>query len=122
MDRLITANAGWYTMPDFSIEYPYGLKGTPIDTTDLRSLFRHKVIVLLGDADTLRTSSLRQTPEADQQGRHRYERGLSYFAEAKQHAKNQNIPFAWVLQTVRGVGHKNAKMAPAAAGLLYGKK
>jgi pimeloyl-ACP methyl ester carboxylesterase len=122
VDRIITANAGWYTMPDFSIEYPYGLKGTPVDTSDIRLLLQHKVIVLLGDADTLRTSSLRQTPEADRQGRHRYARGLSYFAEAKQRAIEQKVPLNWIMKTVPGVGHKNAQMAPAAAELLYGEK
>ena len=38
VSRFIAANAGWYTMPDFSIGYPYGLKDAGIEEDALRIL------------------------------------------------------------------------------------
>ncbi len=119
-NRVVTANAGWYTMPDFSVDYPYGLRETSLTLTDLIPMLQRKVVVLLGDADTERTGSLRQTPEADAQGRNRFERGLTYFEKAKQLSIDNGIDLGWLQQTVPGVAHDNAKMAPAAAKFLYG--
>ena len=39
--------------------------------------------------------------------------------EAVTEAARRNLPFAWRLQTVPGIGHSNAGMAPAAADLLF---
>lgn len=120
VDRVITANSGWYTMPDFSVNYPYGLKETSLNMVSLTPMLQRKVVVLLGDKDTERTKSLRQTPEADRQGKNRYERGLAYFEMAKQLSIDNVVNLGWIQQTVPGVAHNNAKMAPAAAQFLYG--
>lgn len=120
VNRVVTANAGWYTMPDFSVDYPYGLRKTSLTVTDLIPMLQRKVVVLLGDADTERTRRLRQTPEADIQGRNRFERGLAYFEMAKQLCSDNGIDLGWLQQTVPAVAHDNAKMALAAAQFLYG--
>ena len=107
-------------MPDFSVDYPYGLRETSLTVTDLIPILQRKVVVLLGDGDIKRTKSLRQTPEAELQGRNRFERGLAYFEKAKQLSSDNGIDLGWLQQTVPGVAHDNAKMAPAAAQFLYG--
>ncbi|MCB9333957.1 MAG: hypothetical protein H6574_23120 [Lewinellaceae bacterium] len=62
--RAVCANAGWYTMPDESIRFPYGLGGTGIDPDNLKYAFSKRVHILLGEADTETSGeSLRQTPK-----------------------------------------------------------
>jgi pimeloyl-ACP methyl ester carboxylesterase len=120
VNRVVLANAGWYTMLDFLIDYPYGLKETSLNIDKRTPILQHKIVILLGDGDTERTRSLRQTPEADLQGRNRYERGLFYFEMANQLALENDVNLGWIQQTVPGVGHNNAEMVKAAAQFLYG--
>ena len=71
------ANAGWYTMPDWSVEYPYGLKGTPATPENVGARLAQRLLVLLGTADVdPNHASLSRTPESMAQGPHRFARGL----------------------------------------------
>ena len=120
--KVIPANAGWYTMPVFDIDFPYGLKNSECDTARLKQAFKLEVTVLLGEEDTNPNhSQLRRTPKAMKQGIHRLERGTNYFNTAKKMAEQLNTPFNWKLQTVPGVAHSDKKMAPAAAEIIFGK-
>jgi poly(3-hydroxybutyrate) depolymerase len=119
--RVVAANAGWYTMPDSHIDYPYGLRGSQVDEAALAGFLTMPVTILLGDADTLTDQdNLRQSPEANAQGPHRYARGHAFFETARQAAEDLQVPFHWQLVTVPGADHDNAKMAPAAVGHLLG--
>lgn len=110
--RYITANAGWYTMPDFEEPYPYGLDGAGIDREALKTALQKDVVVLLGDHDDDAThSSLRRTPEAMSQGAHRFARGQSFFDRAKRQALELDVPFNWSMRVVRNAKHSNAEMA-----------
>ena len=111
---IMPANAGWYTMPDSSVSFPYGLGRVPMSREELVSVFAKPVVVLLGEADVNRTSNLRMTPEADRQGQNRLARGKTFFETAKNKAAEIGVPFNWKLVTVPGVGHQGAKMANAA--------
>jgi hypothetical protein len=118
VDIAVAANAGWYTMPDKAVKFPYGLGGTAVTDSELRTSFGARMIVLLGERDILLTRNVRQTPEANRQGRDRLARGRSYFETAKRAAARLNCAFNWRLETVPGVGHKNRGMAtPAAAAI-----
>lgn len=82
IDKAVAANAGWYTMPLFNVEFPYGLKNTQLSRTDVISALKTDMTVHLGgekDNDP-NDSSLRTTSEAMVQGDHRYARG-QYFYE-----------------------------------------
>lgn len=119
VDKAVCANAGWYTMPDFSIKFPYGLKKTSLKPSDSDHLFRTNVYVLLGERDVDPDSKyLRKTKMAEKQGATRFARGNHYFATAKETAEKRRVPFNWTLQTVPGVGHSNKGMAPAAAAII----
>jgi hypothetical protein len=120
--RAVIANAGWYTLPDFSIDWPYGLKGSLVTQNGLDQLLRHRVTVLLGTHDNdPNGDGLRRTPEALSQGNHRLERGFYYFAKARFAGAQQNKHFIpWKLAQVNGVDHNNAQMAPAAIPFLIG--
>ena len=118
LDRAVAANAGWYTYPSDTVSYPYGINGSG---ADVKAYYGKKMIILLGDADTLRTSSLRQTPETDAQGLTRLARGNAFFSFCQKDAEVKGNPFNWRKEFVKGVGHSNTKMAPSAARLLYGE-
>ncbi|NIL99806.1 MAG: alpha/beta hydrolase [Acidobacteria bacterium] len=119
VSRAIAANAGWYTMPEYGVEYPYGLGGSDVPEDVLESYFARDLIVLLGDADTNREDEdLRKTPESELQGRHRYERGHTFYRVARARAEDLGVAFNWRLQEVAGATHSNAEMTPAAALLV----
>ena len=115
---IMPANAGWYTMPDENVRFPYGLDGVPLSDEELAAAFAKPVVILLGDADTKRTENLRQTPEADAQGMNRLERGKNFFAIAQEKAIEMGVPFNWQAATVAGVGHNGAAMADAALAVI----
>ena len=119
VSRAIVANAGWYTMPDFGVAYPYGLAGSGVPESVLAGYFGRDIVVLLGDADTVREDEdLRKTPEAELQGRHRFDRGHTFFRVARARAAELGVDFRWRLQVVPGATHSNAEMTPAAALLV----
>ena len=119
-DRVVSANAGWYTMPDPNAAFPYGLAGVG-DAALLRAAFARRLVILLGEADVNPNhSSLRRNAAADRQGLHRFARGQAFFAAAATQAAAMRVPFNWVLSTVPGVGHSNAGMAAAAGSFLLG--
>jgi hypothetical protein len=119
VSKAILANAGWYTMPDFGVDYPYGLSESGVDHDVLTGYFGRNVTVLLGDAD-IDTSDddLRRTPEAELQGPHRLARGHTFFRVAKAKAKALGVDFNWRIRIVPGAEHSNAQMTPAAAKLV----
>ncbi|MEN0068382.1 MAG: hypothetical protein AAGA48_40050 [Myxococcota bacterium] len=115
-DYVVAANAGWYTMPDDAVPFPYGLGDSPIEGGD-RSFFSRDLIVHNGDNDdNPQSSSLRRTPEADEQGLHRLDRG-AYFVEQSAQLAGDG-PFAWAREVVPGVGHSQEGMAPVGARWL----
>ena len=115
---IMPANAGWYTMPDTKVSFPYGLGRIPKSRKKLVSAFAKPVVVLLGEADIKRNKKLRTTPKADKQGLNRLARGKNFFETAKIKAAELGVPFNWRLVTVPGVGHQGAKMAKAAVRVI----
>ena len=52
------------------------------------------------------------------QGAHRYERGESFYREARNRAAESGVAFGWRLRAVPGAAHENRKMSAAAATVL----
>ena len=122
IDKAIAANAGWYTFPTDTTAYPYGIGDAEQSLgLDIASYYAKDLTILLGDADTLRTSSLRQTPEADGQGMYRLARGENFFSFCQADAERRGVPFNWKKAYVAGSNHSNNKMAPVAADIIYGE-
>jgi len=112
----ICANAGWYTIPSFETNYPFGLlnKSLNYDETFLEDLVIKNIIIMRGTADTLRDSNLNTSKEADEQGTNRYARAATYYGFAAKIALKNN----WKLIDVEYVGHEYALMAKAAQEFL----
>ncbi len=117
-DKIVIANAGWYTMPTTDTPFPYGLGGIDVSREQLAAAFSKPVVILLGDRDVNRSKNLRQTPEADEQGMNRLERGHRFFDTARQTAQSLGVPFCWQIREIPGIGHNGAAMGLAAAELF----
>ena len=117
--RAVAANAGWYTVPDDDIDFPYGLDGSPLSEDEMAPAFATNMRVMLG-ADDIDTNDelLRHDDGADEQGSTRLERGLNFYLKAREAADDQSLPFDWSLQTVVGVAHDHSEMAKAASSFL----
>lgn len=119
LSRAVAANAGWYTRPDLTTVYPYGLGGTPVGQKGLTRALDQPLTILLGTADTdIADPNLRTSHQANAQGPHRFARGLNFHEAGKATAARLVVPFRWHLEKVLGVGHNNGEMAVAAAPLL----
>lgn len=115
----VAANAGWYTMPDDDVPFPYGLEDGPGDVRLARA-FRVPLVVLLGGDDIdPDADNLRQDAGASAQGENRLTRGLTFFAAARDAAEDGDEAFEWGLTVVPGVGHESDAMAQAAGSTIF---
>ena len=118
--KAVAANSGWYTLPTDTLDYPYGQGGAKARLgLSNEEYYSKDMVILLGTVDTVRSLSLRQTPEADQQGRTRLARGEFFFGRAKAEAASLGCEFGWTKRYAPEVGHSNEKMAPMAASIIY---
>jgi len=113
LDVAVCSNAGWYTVPEFSVDFPYGLNKGQLPTNDLKVAFSKKLIVHLGKEDTNpNDAGLRHNPVVDnQQGLNRFVRGQYFFTESKAIAQSLNTTFNWEKDEVSGVDHNAQLMA-----------
>lgn len=120
--RLLAANAGWYTVPQFGIGFPYGLEDSGVSKDTLRSAFKTGLVVFLGELDNEneKRGHLARNQDLDVQGTHRFARGKHFFAQAEEMAGQLGVEFNWTLKVVPGVGHDYRRMSEAAAEFLYG--
>lgn len=111
----VAANAGWYTVIDDSVPFPYGLADAPYGTSAMKAAFSHELIILLG-ADDIdpRDGSLQRDDKTDAQGTNRLARGLNFYETARE-AVGTSAVFTWRLLVVPGIAHSHRDMARVAA-------
>lgn len=115
------AAPGWYTLPDADLPWPLGLgavQSRQVRGFDPAALMRRqarnylslRVRLWVGDQDTARDASLRQTPSLDAlQGRTRIERAFRYIEAFERAARAQGIQPDIDLSVLRGCGHDFAE-------------
>jgi hypothetical protein len=113
LNLAICSNAGWYTVPDILVNFPYGIKKSTLSNNSLTVPFSKKLIVHLGLSDTDPDSiGLRHNQTVDdQQGLYRLARGRYFFTTSQTIAQSVNVPFNWQKYEVAGVGHDAQRMA-----------
>jgi len=120
-NHVISANAGWYTLPDFEIDFPHGLRNTALDQERLNRRLSSRLLLQLGEEDTdPEDRYLRTSDEAMEQGEHRFERGHYFRTAAEEIADEEGVELQWDIRVVPGVGHDNAEMAKDIAEYLFG--
>ncbi|MEC9465378.1 MAG: hypothetical protein VX834_06320 [Myxococcota bacterium] len=118
-ERVVAANAGWYTVPDDAISFPYGLGMTSHND---QSFFERSLIIHIGTLDDNPNSgALRHTEEADAQGMHRYARAHHFYARSQAIADQTTHSFNWLIEDVEGVGHDHEGMSQYAADYLFAR-
>lgn len=116
--RVISANAGYYMMPDES-PAPYGMAASGVSGAEICRAYAVPMILLLGnDDDDPAHHQLNNTAGAKAQGPHRVARGWNYFVATKKDAAARKCPYRWTVETVADAGHEFEKMAVAAAARL----
>lgn len=116
--QTIAASAGSYTMPDYAIDYYYGLKDLKdqVPEGNLEKALAKNLTIAVGEADTIRSrSDLPKSLKAKAQGETRVERAENFYKSAQKLAKEKDVPFNWKFVLVPGVGHKQGQMAESVA-------
>lgn len=119
VSRAVIGSPGWYTFPDSTLDYPYGIKNIPyIDRAALKRWMAKDIVVQTAELDTVREWFLRKTPEADAQGLNRLERGKRFYEYCRQLAVSHHWTFRWREVTVPHVAHESVPMGMAALDVL----
>jgi len=120
-NHIVAANSGWYTLPNFSDKFPYGLKKVALTIENLTTSFSSNLVILLGELDNENETRghLRNTKQAKAQGSGRLARGNFFYEVGTEVSKQLGCDFQWKKKIVMGVGHSYKEMGLAAAKYLY---
>lgn len=117
--KVFIANAGWYTLPDLTTDYPFGIKNVRQINTRLQDFFKKPLLLALGEADTDTTSAnFQKGPPYSAQGANRFERGKHFFKAVQTAAASQRSPLNWTIVSLPGVAHSNAETAKQAGAFF----
>jgi pimeloyl-ACP methyl ester carboxylesterase len=108
--RAVASSPGRYALPVLTASFPYGLRGTAIDSMALRRALSRDFVLLLGDRDT---EDRAREPEAVSQGQNRFARGLRFFAVATEVANALHTRLGWRLVILPGADHTPGPMVRA---------
>lgn len=119
---VIVAAAGWYTFPDPSLDYPYGIRvDAELPGVHLRpkDFLRVPMLAVVGDDDRDRDESLRRSRALDrQQGRNRVERARRWVRAMRTAAREREMHPRVELATLDGAGHSFEESMRAGLGEL----
>lgn len=122
----VAANAGWYTLPvrGESVQFtmPYGLNGTSVDESAVRTLLSRNLTIILGECDTASAdedANVRDTSETRFQGKNRVERGKHYFEMGQREARRLGTAFNWRLAMVHKANHRASDILPSVVPFLF---
>ncbi len=121
VNRILASNSGFYTLPDFDTELPFGIKNTSISKKDLKTSFKRNLVLFTGELDNENEAggTLLRSNSADLQGLHRLDRAKYFYETSKLIAKEMQFDFNWKLEIISNVGHNHRKIGEAAAIYLY---
>ena len=121
LNTAICSNAGWYTVPESAINFPYGINNGQLSNGNLTIAFSKKLIVHLGVDDTDPNSpGIRHNTTVDnQQGLFRLARGRYFFNKSLTYSQTLSNTFNWQREEVTGVGHDPQLMANDALRFLF---
>ncbi len=122
--------AGWYTMPDMRVRFPYGIRASsrlPYVTFDPRAFLRVPLTVLVGAVDT-GSDNLRRNGRLDaSQGSNRVERARTWVRTMRLAARACGLEPRVELVEVPNVGHsfeafvRRGRLLELTCEALYGR-
>ncbi len=109
VNRIVVAAPGWYTFPDLSLKYPYGIASTRKISGRAFEPARFLTVpscVVVGEKDIHRDSELRKGKNIDkQQGRNRLERGKSWIRVMSKYAETYHLDTEFDFKVLPASGH-----------------
>ncbi len=122
VDALFLAAAGWYTMPDPDLRYPYGIapcRRLPDLVFRLEPFLRRPIRVFVGSEDTERDETVRTGTRIDTlQGTNRLERARRWCAALEEAARRRGLTVDLALHLLPSAGHDFAACVDPARGRL----
>ncbi|MDF2177951.1 alpha/beta hydrolase [Aliiglaciecola sp. CAU 1673] len=120
VSHAVSANAAFFTMPDLTEAYPFGLKLTSVKMDEIKAWMQQPLTFLLADQDLApRTKALSNSEQAQKQGLNVFARGLSFYARSVNWATEHEASLIWKLDIVHGVGHDSGAVTPRALPYLF---
>jgi len=119
-NKVVAGAAGWYTVPNNSIPFPYGYQNSILISTNLNDLLSSDLHIQVGALDNNPNSAgLRHNEYADAQGLNRVTRAVHFFESGQNIADSNNFNFNWSLHIIQGVGHNLIPNAENACDLMF---
>jgi hypothetical protein len=104
--KAVVAAAGWYTVLDSSVSFPYGIAESPITSNKIKNAVALNMSIVCGSEDNDPDApSLRRNATVDLQGDNRLDRSLYYFQQAQQLSQDNGYNFNWSHHVLQGKGH-----------------
>lgn len=104
-EKAVISAAGWYTLPDTNVAFPYGLKIAPYEWNQIQKTFAADIVIQVGsDDNNPNATDLRKGP-AEDQGIHRLSRAENFFNESKNQSNTSQTLFNWQLKIAPGFNH-----------------
>jgi pimeloyl-ACP methyl ester carboxylesterase len=118
--KIVASAAGWYTVPDASITFPYGIDESPIENVTPASYFSTDFTIQIGTLDSdPNAPALRRNAVVDQQGTNRYDRAFHMYNTSKTITEELSITFNWSIIETQGNAHELEGSIPQASDVLY---
>ena len=119
-NKVVAGAAGWYTVPDNNIPFPYGLDNSILTNTNLSNLLSKDLYIQVGALDNDPNSvGLRHNEYADAQGLNRVTRAVHFFESGQNIAETNNYNLNWSLHIIQGAGHNLIPNADNACDLMF---
>lgn len=116
----VISAAGWYTVTDESVDFPYGMSNSILLNSPLDLFLGKNIKVQVGSNDNdPNAPALRHNSFADAQGLNRLDRGQYFFNAALQLAETNTFDFNWEFHINEGADHNFALAAQNAADLIF---
>jgi pimeloyl-ACP methyl ester carboxylesterase len=119
-DKVVASASGWYTVPDFEVDFPYGFKNSPLENLSLSTLFNNNLIIQIGSLDNdPNATALRHNSFADVQGLNRFARTNYFFDKAQNLALSNSLNFNWQFYINENLGHDFQSAIENAADIIF---
>ena len=119
-EKIVAGAAGWYTVPDSTIPFPYGLNNSILMNTNFYNLLSKDLYIQVGALDNDPNAvGLRHNKYADAQGLNRVTRAVHFFESGQNTAETNNYNFNWSLHIVQGAGHWESPNINNACDLMF---
>ena len=120
INKIVASGAGWYTVMNNNISFPYGFKNSPLTNNLIQELLNNSVFIQVGSLDNdPNAPGLRHNDYADAQGLHRLERGIHFYDRAQLIAQNNSYNSNWSFTIINGIGHNLQGYTDSACDLIF---